>query len=61
MTRAPHTLESNRSVGAVLGMMREYGISHIPVMEGGKLEGMVSLKIFWRTFTGHNDAKPQAT
>jgi CBS domain-containing protein len=52
MTRAPHTLESNRSVGAVLGVMREYGISHVPIMEGGKLVGMVALEdilesIYW--------------
>ena len=52
MTRAPHTLEANRSVGAVLGLMREYGISHVPVMEGGKLVGMVSIEdilesIYW--------------
>ena len=52
MTRAPHTLESNRSVGAVLGLMREYGISHVPIMEGGKLAGMVSVEdilesIYW--------------
>ncbi len=52
MTRSPHTLESNRSVGAVLGMMREYGISHVPVLEGGKLSGMVSYEdilesIYW--------------
>jgi CBS domain-containing protein len=52
MTRAPHTLESNRSVGAVLGLMREYGISHVPVMESGKLVGLVSIEdilenIYW--------------
>ena len=52
MTRAPHTLESNRSVGAVLGLMREYGISHVPILEGGKLVGMVSVEdilesIYW--------------
>jgi len=52
MTRAPHTLESNRSVGAVLGVMREYGISHVPIMEGGRLVGMVSIEdilvnIYW--------------
>jgi CBS domain-containing protein len=52
MTRAPHTIESNRSVGAVLGLMREYGISHVPVLEGGKLVGMVSVEdvlegIYW--------------
>ena len=52
MTRAPHTLESNRSVGAVLGIMREYGISHVPIMESGRLVGMVSIEdilvnIYW--------------
>ena len=52
MTRAPHTIESNRSVGAVLGMMREYSISHVPVLEGGRLVGMVSIQdilenIYW--------------
>ena len=52
MTRAPHTLESNRSVGAVLGLMREFGISHVLIMEGGELVGMVSIEdilenIYW--------------
>jgi CBS domain-containing protein len=52
MTRAPHTIESNRSVGAVLGLMREYGISHVPVLENGKLAGLVSIEdilksIYW--------------
>jgi CBS domain-containing protein len=52
MTRAPHTLEANRSVGAVLSLMREYGISHVPIVDGGKLVGMVSIadileNIFW--------------
>jgi CBS domain-containing protein len=52
MTRAPHTLESNRSVGAVLGVMREFGISHVPILESGRLVGMVSIEdilenIYW--------------
>ena len=52
MTRAPHTIESCRSVGAVFGLMREYGISHVPVLEGGRLVGMVSIEdilenIYW--------------
>ena len=52
MTRAPHTIESVRSVGAVFGLMREYGISHVPVLEGGRLVGMVSIEdilenIYW--------------
>jgi len=52
MTRAPHTIEANRSVGAVLSLMREYGISHVPVMDSGKLVGMISIQdvlenIYW--------------
>jgi CBS domain-containing protein len=52
MTRAPHTLEANRSVGAALSVMREYGVSHVPIMENGKLVGMVSIEdvlenIYW--------------
>jgi CBS domain-containing protein len=52
MTRAPHTIEASRSVGAVFGLMRDYGISHVPVIEGGLLLGMVSIEdilenIYW--------------
>jgi CBS domain-containing protein len=52
MTRAPHTLEADRSVGAVLSVMREYGVSHVPIMEGGRLVGMISIQdilenIYW--------------
>lgn len=42
MTRAPYTIESHRSVGAVLSLMREQGISHVPVIDGGKLAGIIS-------------------
>ncbi len=44
MTRAPHTMEANRSVGAVLGLMREFGISHVPIIDKGKLAGLVSIQ-----------------
>lgn len=44
MTRAPHTLESDRSVGAALGLMREFGVSHVPIMDKGKLSGLVSVQ-----------------
>ena len=44
MTRAPHTMEANRSVGAVLGLMREFGVSHVPIMDKGKLAGLVSVQ-----------------
>jgi CBS domain-containing protein len=60
MTKAPHTIEASRSVGAVFSLMREYGISHVPVLDRGKLVGMVSIadileNVFWprkRTTTG---------
>jgi CBS domain-containing protein len=44
MTRAPHTLEANRTVGAVLSLMREFGVSHVPIMERGKLAGLISIQ-----------------
>lgn len=44
MTRAPHTMEANRSIGAVLGLMREFGVSHVPIVESGRLVGIVSIK-----------------
>jgi len=44
MTRAPQTMDSRRSVGAVLGLMREHGISHVPIMDRGKLVGLVSIQ-----------------
>jgi CBS domain-containing protein len=52
MTKAPHTIEADRSVGAVLSIMREYGISHVPVMDSGKTVGMISIydilqNIYW--------------
>ncbi|MCW4003225.1 MAG: CBS domain-containing protein [Candidatus Bathyarchaeota archaeon] len=52
MTRAPHTIDANRSVGAALSLMREHDISHLPVMDNGKLAGMLSVQdvienIYW--------------
>jgi CBS domain-containing protein len=44
MTKAPHTIEANRSVGAALSLFREQGISHIPVTDDGKLAGIISIQ-----------------
>jgi predicted transcriptional regulator len=44
MTRAPQVIEANRSVGAVLSLFREHGVSHVPVMDEGKLVGIVSIQ-----------------
>ena len=52
MTRAPQTIDANRSVGAALSLMREHAVSHLPVMNNGKLVGMLSIQdiienIYW--------------
>jgi CBS domain-containing protein len=42
MTKAPFTIEADRTTGAVLSLFKEHDISHLPVMDGGKLVGIVS-------------------
>ena len=42
MTKAPFTLDAARSIGAVLSLFREHDISHVPLMENGKVVGIVS-------------------
>lgn len=44
MTKAPQVIEANRSVGAVLSLFREHGISHVPVIDEGKLAGIISIQ-----------------
>jgi predicted transcriptional regulator len=44
MTRAPYTIDANRSVGAVMNLFREHGFSHVPVMDSGKLVGIISIE-----------------
>jgi len=44
MTKAPHTIEATRSIGAVLSLFREQDISHVPVVEKGKLVGIISTR-----------------
>jgi CBS domain-containing protein len=43
MTKTPYSVDGNRSVGAVLSIFRDHGISHLPVTEEGKLVGIVSI------------------
>jgi CBS domain-containing protein len=43
MTKAPQTIEADRSIGAVLTLFREHGVSHVPVMNKGKLAGVISI------------------
>ena len=43
MTKAPQVIEADRSVGAVLTLFREHGVSHVPVIDEGKLAGIISI------------------
>ncbi len=43
MTQKPFLLEEKESIGAALSLFREQNISHIPVVEKGKLVGIVSV------------------
>jgi CBS domain-containing protein len=42
MTKAPFSIDTSRSVGAVLSLFREHDISHVPIMEEGKVVGLIS-------------------
>lgn len=42
MTKAPYTLEVTRSIGAVLSLFRDQDISHVPIIENGKVVGIIS-------------------
>ena len=44
MTKKPFLVEEKDSVGAVLSLFREHGISHAPVVRDGSLVGMVSIQ-----------------
>ncbi|NUM88834.1 MAG: CBS domain-containing protein [Bdellovibrionales bacterium] len=42
MTAMPHTIGLDISVKKALDMMREFGIRHLPVQDGGKLVGILT-------------------
>ena len=44
MTKKPFSVEEHESVGAVLSLFREHGISHVPVVRDGNLVGIVSVQ-----------------
>ncbi len=44
MTKAPFTIDADRTVGAALSLFKERDISHLPVMDNGKLVGMLSTR-----------------
>jgi len=43
MTKKPFVIEEDESVGAILNLFREEGISHVPIVRDGKLVGIVSI------------------
>ncbi len=43
MTKKPIAIDGDRSVGAALTYFRENGISHLPVLEEGRLTGILSI------------------
>ncbi|MHB8882327.1 MAG: CBS domain-containing protein [Thermodesulfovibrionales bacterium] len=44
MTPNPMTLDSNEEVSAAIKLMSENKIRHLPVMEGGRLAGLISYR-----------------
>jgi acetoin utilization protein AcuB len=44
MTRSPRTIGHQQSLAAAHRMMREHDIRHLPVLDSGKLVGMLSLR-----------------
>jgi len=42
MTASPHTIAANRSLSAAAEVMREHHVRHLPVLDGGRIVGVVS-------------------
>jgi acetoin utilization protein AcuB len=42
MTPAPHTIARNRSLAAARHLMLDEGIRHLPVLDGGRIVGLLS-------------------
>lgn len=42
MTRSPHTIGHHQTLAAAHGMMNQLKVRHLPVLEGGKLIGLLS-------------------
>ncbi len=55
MTQDPATVESVTSVEDALSLMLEGGFRHLPVMDGGKLLGMVSMRDLSRATSKRSD------
>jgi acetoin utilization protein AcuB len=44
MTRTPHLIGDEQSLRTAHDLMHRHGIRHLPVLHGGKLKGLVSLR-----------------
>lgn len=42
MTPSPHTIRRDQSLASAHALMREHHVRHLPVLEGGRLVGLVS-------------------
>jgi acetoin utilization protein AcuB len=42
MTATPHTIASDRSLATAHRLMREHHVRHLPVLDGGRIVGIVS-------------------
>jgi acetoin utilization protein AcuB len=42
MTPTPHTLGKEQSLAMAARLMREHGVRHLPVLDGGQLVGLLS-------------------
>jgi len=51
MTRDPRTIDLDATVGAAMDRMLDGGFRHLPVMEGGTLVGIVSMRDLARSIS----------
>jgi CBS domain-containing protein len=51
MTRDPLTIGPNATVGEAMDRMLDGGFRHLPVMEGGTLVGIVSMRDLARSIS----------
>jgi acetoin utilization protein AcuB len=42
MTASPHTIGPGQSLAAAARLMRDHGVRHLPVLDGGQIVGMLS-------------------
>jgi acetoin utilization protein AcuB len=42
MSRTPHTIGQEQTLDVAHNIMRQHGVRHLPVLEGGKLVGLLS-------------------